>query len=107
MGTGISGRYSGTYTSSLFPEPFAFQGVDAHSIVSIGTYGCIRGLENKIHFKAGLEAMLKYLKPEVVLVYGPMPNDIFASVLSLTKFIRFDDWTKIKKRESVITHAND
>lgn len=86
-----------SYTTTLFPEPFAFQGVDKHSIVSIGTYGCIRGQENKEHFKAGLAAMLKYLEPEVVLVYGPMPKDIFTPFLSETKFVRFDDWIKVKK----------
>jgi len=86
-----------SYTTSFFPEPFAFQGVDKQSIVSIGTYGCIRGNENKEHFKAGLKAMLEYLEPKVVLVYGPMPDDIFNPLLSLTKFIRFDDWTKLMK----------
>lgn len=94
-----------SYTTALFPEPFAFQGVDKHSIISIGTYGCIRGKENKYHFKAGLEAMLNYLEPEVVLVYGPMPNDIFGPFLSATKFVRFDDWTKIKKIESAFIRS--
>lgn len=86
-----------SYTTCLFPEPFAFQGADKHSIVSIGTYGCIRGAENKYHFKNGLSAMLKYLEPQVVLVYGPMPEEIFAEYLGVAQFIRFDDWTTIKK----------
>ena len=86
-----------SYTTSLFTEPFAFQGVDKHSIVSIGTYGCVKGSENKLHFKAGLAAMLDYLEPETVLVYGSMPDDIFSDYIDRTNFVRFDDWTKVKK----------
>ena len=89
-----------SYTTILFPEPFAFIGIPKNSIVSIGTYGCIRGRENKQHFKAGLEAMITFLEPQVVLVYGPMPEDIFGPYLGKTRFIQFDDWTKIKKKEA-------
>lgn len=89
-----------SYTTVLFPEPFAFIGIPKHSIVSIGSYGCIRGKENKYHFKAGLAAMLDYLEPQVVLVYGPMPKDIFDPFASRTTFIRFDDWTKLKRQKN-------
>ena len=94
-----------SYTSILFPEPFAFAGVDKHSIVSIGTYGCIRGTDNTHHFKAGLAAMLDYLEPEVVLVYGPMPDSIFGEYQSRTRFIRFDDWTTVKKKEAAFARC--
>lgn len=87
-----------SYSSIFFSEPFAFAGVDKHSIVSIGTYGCIRGKENKKHFKAGLAAMLDYLEPEVVLVYGSMPKDIFGEHIGSTKFVQFNDWITEKKR---------
>lgn len=86
-----------SYSTKFFSEPFAFAGVDKRSIVSIGTYGCIRGKDNKKHFKAGLRAMLEYLEPAVVLVYGPMPKDIFDEYTSRTQFVRFDDWIKVKK----------
>lgn len=86
-----------SYTTKLFSEPFAFAGADKQSIVSIGTYGCIRGPENRFHFKAGLDAMLDYLNPKVVLVYGSMPDDIFLRHRGKTCFIRFDDWITLKK----------
>ena len=86
-----------SYTTCVFRERFAFLGVPKHSIVSIGTYGCIQGQENKHHFKAGLEAMLEQLEPEIVLVYGPMPNKIFGSVLQKTRFIPYPDWISFKK----------
>ena len=86
-----------SYSTKLFKEPFAFAGVEKHSIVSIGTYGCIRGFENKFHFKAGLSAMLEYLRPEVVLVYGSMPDNIFKDFQHLTRFVNYSDWITIKK----------
>ena len=82
-----------TYTTELFPEKVAFQGVDKHSIVSIGTYGQIKTAESKRYFREGLVEMLNELEPEVVLVYGSMPKSIFGDLLSKTRFVQFDDWT--------------
>jgi hypothetical protein len=84
-----------TYTTKALPEKVAFLGVEKHSIVSIGTYGCIQHAEDKKLFKAGLEAMLEALEPVVVLVYGPMPKSVFKEHLHLTRFVQYDDWTKM------------
>lgn len=89
-----------SYTTIELPEKFAFLGVPKHSIVSIGTYGCIKSKENKIYFTEGLEAMLEELEPEVVLVYGGMPDSIFAKVKDRAKFVHYPDWTSIQKRRS-------
>ncbi|MGN0013504.1 MAG: DUF4417 domain-containing protein [Candidatus Bruticola sp.] len=78
-------------------EKFAFLGVEKNSIVSIGTYGCIRGKENKRRFQKGLEAMLIELSPRVVVVYGAMPKDVFADYLDYADFHRFNDWISDKK----------
>ena len=83
-----------TYTTTVFPERIAFLGVEKHSIVAIGTYGCIQHKEDKYHFKAGLEAMLETLKPEVVLVYGPMPSSVFGDYLHTSRFVQYDNWIK-------------
>ena len=88
-----------TYTTCEISEKIAFLGVDRNSIVSIGTYGCIRGKENKYHFKAGLEAMLDELTPKVVLVYGSMPKSVFNDYLSYTKFVHYPDWTSLKRKK--------
>jgi hypothetical protein len=79
------------------PECFAFLGIPKHSIVSIGTYGCIQGADNTRHFRDGLIAMLDHLEPEIVLVYGSMPKRIFASVADRTRFIQYPDWISFKK----------
>ena len=89
-----------TYTSCELPEKIAFLGVPKRSIVSIGTYGCIRGKENKYYFKSGLEAMLAELEPKVVLVYGSMPSDIFGDYEDYTNFVQYGDWTSRMKRRA-------
>ena len=81
------------YGATLFGEKVAFQGVDKHSIVSVGTYGQIQTAESKRYFREGLIAMLDELEPQVVLVYGSMPNQIFGGLSDRTKFMQFPDWT--------------
>ena len=88
-----------SYTTKVLPEKFAFLGAPKNSIVSIGTYGCISGKENKKYFREGLEAMLDELKPQVVLVYGSMPKKIFDDIKSKTNFINYPDWiSKVRKK---------
>lgn len=88
-----------TYTTCELPEKIAFLGAPKHSILSIGTYGCIQSKEDKYYFKSGLEAMLKELEPKVVLVYGSMPDSIFKDYLDYTKFVPYEDWTtRIRKK---------
>lgn len=80
-----------------FLEPFALKGVERGSVVSIGTYGCIKGEENRFFLRDGLGEMLNVIAPEKVLVYGRMPNDIFAQYTEDIEFIRYEDWTSIRK----------
>ena len=89
-----------SYTAEALPEKFAFLGAPKNSIVSIGTYGCIRGKENKYYFREGLEAMLNELTPEVVLVYGSMPKQIFsADIKCKTNFVHYPDWiSQVRKK---------
>lgn len=82
-----------SYTRIILDEvPFAFLGVPKQSIVSIGTYGCCKSKEDKVHLRQGLKAMLDELEPEVVLVYGAMPETIFFEFEPLTKFVHYPDW---------------
>lgn len=86
-----------SYTGALFGEPFAFAGLPKNSIYWIGTYGCCKKPGDKERFREGLTAMLDYLEPEIVLVYGAMPDSIFGSLTTRTKFIRYPDWISRKK----------
>ena len=85
-----------TYMASVLPEKIAFAGVEKHSIAAVGSYGCIKNRENRYHFEAGLEAMMETLEPEIVLIYGAMPDYVFGAYQMYTKFIHYDNWTKTK-----------
>ena len=87
-----------SYTDWYLPEKFAFLGVPKESIVSIGTYGCVRGKENRSYFQAGLEAMLDELRPKVVVVYGPDSDEIFAPYRHKAEFYHFPDWISSKRK---------
>ena len=89
-----------TYTDEILPEPVSFMVVPKGSVVVISTYGCIRGSENKRHFQAGVECMVDFLRPQLVLVHGAMQKNVFAHVLSKSEFIQFPDWiTRMKTGE--------
>lgn len=88
-----------TYTTQYFPEKIAFLGVEKHSILAIGTYGCIQKKDDKYHFEAGLSEMLQTLEPRVVLVYGSAPTKIFRQYEAETKFVIYPDWTSRKHKE--------
>lgn len=90
-----------TYTPNILGESAAFLGIPHHSIVSVGTYGCIQKKEDKFYFREGLIAMLDELKPQIVLVYGAMPENIFGGLENRTRFIAFPDWIACKKRRAV------
>ena len=82
-----------TYTCDFLPEPLAFLGIERHSIMSVGSCGLVKTAEEKRHFKAGLAAMLEWLEPEVVLVYGSAPESAFGDVWDRSEFVRYPDWT--------------
>ena len=82
-----------TYTTRYFPERIAFLGIPNHSVVCLGTYGCISNRKDKHEYKAGLDAMMDALNPKVVLVYGAMPDSVFGDYLRYAKFVSFPDWT--------------
>ncbi len=81
-----------TYTTRVLPEKVAFLGLEKHSIISIGTYGCIKSREDKYFFKAGLDSMLETIEPAIVLVYGAMPEYVFGDYLHSTRFVQYNDW---------------
>lgn len=76
---------------------FCFVGVPKNGMVSISTHGCIHSDENKHYFRIGLERMLLEVRPKIVLVHGPMPDEVFKDMLPKANFVHFDSYIKIKK----------
>ena len=56
---------------------FCFDGIEPFKTVALGTHGCIKKKEDKTYFKQGLKELVKVLKPETIVVYGAIPDDIF------------------------------
>lgn len=49
---------------------FCFDGIPKHSVVAVGTHGCVRSAIDKRYFSEGFEAMLDRVSPTTVIVYG-------------------------------------
>ena len=90
-----------SYRPGITDVPFAFLGIEKHSIVSISTYGCIRGVENKKYFHDGFHSMLEFLKPEIVLIHGAMPADVFSDAPSDFCYVHYEDWITQKRKKVV------
>ena len=52
-------------------------GAPKHSIIAIGSHGCIKLLNNREHFKNGLAVVVNELKPKAIVVYGSAPDALF------------------------------
>lgn len=82
-----------TYTDKLFAIPPAFDGLPKNGIYWVGTYGVSKRKEDKKHLRAGLEAMIKWLAPQKIFLYGSMPKDVFEGLDRCCEFALFRDWT--------------
>ena len=87
-----------TYTTKFLPERIAFSGVEPHSIVSVGSYGQLQNKINRYYFEAGIDAMMEYLEPETVLVYGKMPDEIERKYPE-THFVEYPDYTSLVRND--------
>lgn len=81
-----------TYTTEFLRERIAFLGIEKGSLISVGTYGCIRSGRDKEEFSAGLGQAIRAIQPRAVLVYGAMPKDVFTPYMSQTKFVHYPNW---------------
>lgn len=68
---------------------YCFLGVPKGMMVSVSTHGCITSREERRMFKTGVSAMLETIQPEIVLVHGYMPDDIFGEYAKQVEFHRY------------------
>jgi hypothetical protein len=57
---------------------FCFSGIAYGSVVAVGSHGCIKKADDKKYFIRGLKEMIARLRPKTILVYGRVPDDLFA-----------------------------
>lgn len=89
-----------SYMPDRYGETFAFLGLPKHSILSVGSYGAMKNPVDRHHFINGFRAMLKELEPEIVLVYGSIPDKYFEEFKNQTKLVQYTDWTTKKRTPS-------
>jgi hypothetical protein len=68
---------------------YCFLGVPKGAMVSVSTHGCITSKQERQMFKTGIGAMLDAIQPNVVLVHGYMPDDIFGEYTGQIEFHRY------------------
>ena len=51
-------------------------GISKHSVICIGTLGCLRAKDYRTVFEQGIEYVAETLKPETILFYGAAPGNI-------------------------------
>lgn len=56
---------------------YCFDGIPENEIVAVSTVGCIKRTIDRQRFKEGFDVMLQRLHPQVVMIYGSAPDDIF------------------------------
>ena len=66
-----------------------FLGIPTGSVVAISTHGCCRTLEDQFHLRNGVVQLLRTVEPSCLLVYGPMPKDVFSGVFEKTRIVHY------------------
>ncbi len=56
---------------------YCFDGIPKHSVVAIGTIGCIKQKKYWKLYQEGLDEMIKRIEPSAILVYGSAPDHFF------------------------------
>lgn len=66
-----------------------FLGIPRGSVVATSTHGCCRTPEDRFHLRNGVIQLLRTVEPSRLLVYGPMPKDVFSGVCDQTRIIHY------------------
>ncbi len=55
----------------------ALTGISYNGIVAIGTLGCLKDKQSRKLLKNSVKALIEYVKPRILIIYGSAPSDIF------------------------------
>ena len=71
--------------------------IPKHSIIAIGSYGCVNSKDEQRRYRHFLDEMLPLLEPNIVIVYGAMPAEVFGEYQDKYRFIQCEAVTGYKK----------
>jgi hypothetical protein len=60
---------------------FCFEGIPQKSVISIGTYGCIKRKDDIRYHIKGVTETIKQLKPEAIIFYGTLKEEVESMLL--------------------------
>ena len=52
-------------------------GVQQHGTIAIGTHGCLKNKDDRRFLREGIDWIIRRLMPNIIIVYGKAPADIF------------------------------
>ena len=58
-------------------------GLPKHSVISVGTHGTLKILDDRDIFVKGLDVVVRRIAPTAIVVYGACPDDIFQKYLDM------------------------
>lgn len=84
---------------------FCFEGIEAGSIVAVGTHGCSKERVDRKIFDAGLEELIRRVKPKSIIIYGAITETV-RNILKKNdqNYIVFRSETSIVMEESHYGH---
>lgn len=60
---------------------YCLDGLPRNSTIAIGTHGCIKRVEDRLHTTMSVREAVRRLSPVRIVVYGSAPDDVFASAI--------------------------
>ena len=52
-------------------------GIPMNSVIAVGSHGNLKNMEDRRHFKDGLDYVVKTVRPKIIVVYGSAPESVF------------------------------
>ncbi|SCY23281.1 protein of unknown function [Lachnospiraceae bacterium XPB1003] len=75
-------------------------GVSKGGTISIGTHGCVKIKKEKEYLKEGIEYIVPFLQPKIIIIYGTAPDDIFEKYRECgIEILQFDSEFAISRKE--------
>lgn len=71
-------NYRATYE---WTYEIALSGMEKHQTVAIGSLGALKDNASRKLLKKSVDALVEYIDPHIIIVYGKAPQDVFMSAL--------------------------
>ncbi|MDO5295157.1 MAG: DUF4417 domain-containing protein [bacterium] len=81
-----------SYTATVLPDKIALIGLPLNSIVALETNSCLNSDMDKLRLQLGLQAVLEELQPQIILIFGAMPDEVFSNFQHDTVFVNYNPW---------------